>query len=209
MAKSLPSAPKQKSRVSDATANSGCAAQVSLTAEASRSNNGSAPSLSWRARGSHRDGVARGESSQRAVRFGSPPSGSDRSALLGRVRQKDTAPEVVVQEILTRLGHVYSTNVRGMPGSPDIVATAQPLVVFVHGCFWHRHQGCPASSTPKTNIVFWKEKFDANVRRDRRHARALRRLGYRVITVWECQTKVAARRARLERRLNKYLRDEK
>src|SRR5215217_1871754 len=124
----------------------------------------------------------------------------ERSALLGRVRQEHTAPELVVQDILTALGHEYMTNVRGIPGSPDIVAAGRPRAVFVHGCFWHRHPGCPASSTPTQNAEFWKEKFTINVRRDRRNARELRKLGYRVMVVWECQTKSADKRARLQRR---------
>jgi DNA mismatch endonuclease (patch repair protein) len=131
----------------------------------------------------------------------------ERSALLGRVRQERTAPEMVVQEILTALGHEYSTNVRGMPGSPDIVAAERSRAVFVHGCFWHRHKGCPASSTPTQNAEFWKEKFAANVRRDRRKARELRTLGFRVMVVWECQTKSADKRGSLQRRLDRFFRE--
>ncbi len=133
----------------------------------------------------------------------------ERSALLGRVRQARTAPEMVVQELLTTLGHEYSTNVRGIPGSPDIVAADRSRAVFVHGCFWHRHQGCPASSTPTQNAEFWEEKFEANVRRDRRKARELRKLGVRVMVVWECQTKSAEKRARLQRRLARFFEESK
>ena len=133
----------------------------------------------------------------------------ERSALLGRVRQERTAPEMVVQEILTAIGHEYSTNLRGIPGSPDFVSADRSRAVFVHGCFWHRHQGCPASSTPTQNAEFWKEKFEANVRRDRRKARELRKLGFRVMVVWECQTKSADKRARLQRRLDRFFRGSK
>ena len=143
-------------------------------------------------------------SMKRAIRPGRPTTTPERSALLGRVRQKGTAPEVVVQEMLTRLGHAYSTNERGIPGSPDVVAMDQSRAVFVHGCYWHRHPGCPASSTPKSNAEFWKEKFEANIRRDQRKVRELRKLGYRVMTVWECQTKSADKRVRLERRLDRF-----
>jgi DNA mismatch endonuclease (patch repair protein) len=128
----------------------------------------------------------------------------ERSALFSRVRQRGTAPEIMVQEILMRLGHSFTTNVRGIPGSPDIVASDQSRAVLVHGCYWHRHPQCSASSTPTRNAEFWKEKFAANVRRDRRKARELRKLGYRVMTVWECQTKSSEKRARLERRLNRF-----
>jgi len=116
---------------------------------------------------------------------------------------------MVVQEMLRRLSHAHSTNVRGIPGSPDIVAADHSRAVFVHGCYWHRHPGCPASSTPRNNAQFWKEKFEANVRRDQRKARELRKLGYRVMTVWECQTKSREKRARLERRLDRFFREEK
>lgn len=132
----------------------------------------------------------------------------ERSALMRRVRQKDTKPEALVQEMLTRLGHAYSCNVRGTPGSPDIVASDQSRAVFVHGCYWHRHPGCPASSTPTHNAKFWKDKFATNVRRDRRKARELRKLGYRLMTVWECQTKSPEKRKRIERRLDRFFRGE-
>lgn len=128
----------------------------------------------------------------------------ERSALLSRVRQRGTAPEEVVQGLLTRLGHAFLTNARGIPGSPDVVSADHSRAVLVHGCYWHRHRGCRASSTPSHNTEFWMTKFAANMRRDRRKLRELRRLGYRTMTVWECQTKSAAKRARLERRLNRF-----
>lgn len=130
----------------------------------------------------------------------------DRSALLSRVRQRGTAPEEVVQEMLKRLGHGYSPNVRGIPGTPDIVSADRSLAVLVHGCYWHRHRGCRASSMPAHNAEFWTAKFAANVRRDRRQLRELRKLGYSTMTVWECQTKSAAKRGRLERRLARFFR---
>lgn len=132
-----------------------------------------------------------------------PPT-RERSALFKRVKQKATAPEVVVQQLLTRLGHAYSKNVRGIPGSPDIVSRDRLRAVFVHGCFWHRHPSCRASSTPKRNARFWLEKFAQNVRRDRRKVRELRSRGYSVAVVWECQTKTDAKRNVLERRLNRF-----
>jgi DNA mismatch endonuclease (patch repair protein) len=117
-----------------------------------------------------------------------------------------TAPEAVVRAILLRLGHRYITNKRGIPGSPDIVAADDSRAVFVHGCYWHRHRGCRASSTPTQNAEFWMDKFATNVLRDRRNQRALRKLGYRVMTVWECQTKTTLKRVRLERRLDQFFR---
>jgi len=112
-----------------------------------------------------------------------------------------------VSAILTRLGHKYLRNVRGIPGSPDIVAADHSRAVFVHGCYWHRHSGCPASSTPTRNATFWLNKFAINVRRDRRKERELRQLGYRVMIIWECQTKSVSKRARLERRLRRFFRE--
>ena len=129
-----------------------------------------------------------------------------RSSLMRRIRQRGTAPELVVREIVSRLGHRVSANARRVPGTPDIVIVESKCAVFVHGCYWHRHAGCPAATTPKQNVEFWLRKFRANVTRDRRKARELRQLGYRVITVWECQTKHAARVVRLERRLARLLR---
>ena len=131
----------------------------------------------------------------------------ERSRLLRRVRQKNTAPEAAVQEMLSRLQLAYSTHVRGIPGSPDIVAVDRSRAVFVHGCFWHRHPGCRACSTPKRNAAFWLEKFATNVRRDQRNARQLRKLGYRVMTAWECQTKTETKRLRLERRLQRFFQE--
>jgi DNA mismatch endonuclease (patch repair protein) len=135
-----------------------------------------------------------------------PTTTPERSALMGRVRQRGTAPEAIVQAIVTHLGHAYSTNVRGIPGSPDIVAAEHRCAIFVHGCYWHRHPGCRASTTPTRNAEFWQEKFDANVRRDREKIKELRKLGYRVMIAWECETKSEAKRARLERRVDRFFR---
>ena len=130
----------------------------------------------------------------------------ERSELFRRVRQKGTAPEETVQEILMRNGWGYRPNVRSFPGSPDIIVDDVRVAIFVHGCFWHRHPGCVATTTPTRNAEFWLEKFEANRRRDRRKAAQLRQLGYRVLTIWECQTKSADKRLRLERRLVRFLR---
>jgi DNA mismatch endonuclease, patch repair protein len=131
-----------------------------------------------------------------------------RSSLMRRIRQRGTAPELVVREIVSRLGHRVSANAPRVPGTPDIVIVKSKCAVFVHGCYWHRHAGCPATTTPKQNAEFWLRKFEANMTRDRRKVRQLRQLGYRVITVWECQTKHADRVVRLERRLARLLRRE-
>src|SRR5687767_12218395 len=108
---------------------------------------------------------------------------------MGRVCQAGTCPELAVRRVLRRLRIRVRTNGGGLPGSPDLYDAQRKLAVFVHGCFWHRHRGCPACTTPKDNAGFWAQKFDDNVARDRRKAAELRRLGFRVLTVWECQVK--------------------
>jgi DNA mismatch endonuclease (patch repair protein) len=124
------------------------------------------------------------------------------SARMARVRQKATRPELLVRRALSRLGHRYRLENRDLEGSPDIANRRQRWVIFVHGCFWHRHD-CRASSTPTRNREFWQAKFLRNVERDRRASEALRARGYTVIVIWECQTKGApdALRAALERAL--------
>ena len=123
---------------------------------------------------------------------------------MARVRQKGTSPELVVREILSRLGIEYSTNVRALPGSPDIADIAGKRAIYVHGCFWHRHPRCKACTTPERNAAFWAEKFKRNVERDTRKVRQLRRLGFQVLTVWECQVKQEDKLARLEKRLERF-----
>src|SRR5690606_28053616 len=103
-----------------------------------------------------------------------------RSALMGRVRQAGTAPELVVRRILRSLGNSYRLNRRDLPGAPDLANGTKKWAIFVHGCFWHRHTSCPRASTPKTNQDFWRDKFEANKKRDQRNIEALRSLGFTV-----------------------------
>jgi DNA mismatch endonuclease (patch repair protein) len=110
------------------------------------------------------------------------------SARLARVRQKGTKPELEVRRVLRQLGHRYRVSNRDLPGSPDLANRSRHWVIFVHGCFWHRHTGCVKSTTPKRNRAFWEAKFAANHARDRRAASMLRRAGYSVVTIWECET---------------------
>lgn len=116
------------------------------------------------------------------------------------VRLRDTAPELVVRKLLHGMGLRYRLHKKGLPGTPDIVLDRFSMVVFVHGCFWHRHPGCKYSSTPKTNQDYWLPKFEANIERDARKEEALRALGWRVLVVWECETRD---RAKLESRLRR------
>lgn len=123
---------------------------------------------------------------------------------MSRIRGYDTTPERTVRSFLHHAGFRFRLRRRDLPGSPDIVLPKWNAVVFVHGCFWHRHQNCPKAYTPKSNMSFWSEKFTANTERDARKARELIRLGWRVFVVWECSISdkrlgTLARRIRKER----------
>jgi DNA mismatch endonuclease (patch repair protein) len=108
---------------------------------------------------------------------------------MSRIRGRNTSPELKVRSLLHRLGYRFRVNRPDLPGTPDIVLPRYRTVVFVHGCFWHRHPGCRFAYTPKSRIAFWKKKFRENVSRDRRKRRALEKLGWNVLTIWECQTR--------------------
>jgi len=110
------------------------------------------------------------------------------SARMGLVRQKGTRPELMVRRLLAELGHHYRLTNRDLTGSPDIANRQRAWAVFVHGCFWHRH-GCKATTTPTRNREFWEAKFARNVARDRRSIDALEAAGFKVVVIWECQTK--------------------
>jgi DNA mismatch endonuclease, patch repair protein len=111
-----------------------------------------------------------------------------RSRIMRSVKREKTKPEIAVARYLSARGIRFRTNVRSLPGSPDLANKSRRFAIYVHGCFWHRHEGCRRATTPKDNATFWREKFEQNVARDRRKERALRSLGYEVVTVWECET---------------------
>lgn len=111
-----------------------------------------------------------------------------RSWNMSRIRSQDTAPERIVRSVLHRLGYRFRLNVKSLPGRPDIVLSRHRTVVLVHGCFWHRHSRCRFAYTPKTRRVFWLRKFEENKCRDAQVRQRLKKLGWKVITVWECQT---------------------
>src|SRR5688572_20093051 len=106
-----------------------------------------------------------------------------RSWNMSRIRGHDTAPERLVRSALHRAGYRFRLHKKDLPGRPDIVLPKYRTVVFVHGCFWHRHRGCRFAYVPKSRTEFWNTKFQNNIERDRRAARTLRGLGWRVVTV--------------------------
>jgi DNA mismatch endonuclease, patch repair protein len=109
-----------------------------------------------------------------------------RSALMGRIRGRNTGPEMIVRRLLYALGYRYRLHARELPGKPDIVLRNRQVAVFVHGCFWHRHD-CGLAYIPKTRPEFWQRKFEGNVIRDQSTKRAVEAAGWRVIVIWECQ----------------------
>jgi len=123
-----------------------------------------------------------------------------RSALMARIRGQGTKPELVVRSLLHRLGLRFRLHVRGLPGTPDIVLRRHQVAVFVHGCFWHRH-GCVRTTMPKSRVEFWQQKFDANKARDVRSVSQLEAMNWRVLTVWECETRDLVK---LEARLRRF-----
>ena len=108
---------------------------------------------------------------------------------MSQIHSYDTTIEVKVRKELFKQGFRFRKNDKRYPGKPDIVLPKYHTVVFIHGCFWHRHEGCKEASLPKTNTVFWKEKFDRNVINDKRNTLLLEEAGWKVITVWECDIK--------------------
>jgi DNA mismatch endonuclease (patch repair protein) len=117
-----------------------------------------------------------------------PTTDAVTSARMSRIRKKNTAPELTVRAALRRLGVHYRLHAEELPGTPDIVVRKLRKAIFVHGCYWHRHEGCRLTTTPKNNSEFWVEKFAGNVARDARKESALRALGWDVLVIWQCQT---------------------
>jgi DNA mismatch endonuclease, patch repair protein len=125
-----------------------------------------------------------------------------RSWNMSRIRSRDTEPELILRKALHRAGYRYRLR-SALPGRPDLVLPRHRAAIFVHGCFWHRHKRCEFAYTPKSRIEFWQRKFDSNVARDLRVQRELRRLGLKVIVVWECEIRrdVSVTLSRIGRRL--------
>ncbi len=106
-----------------------------------------------------------------------------------RIKGKNTAPELAVRKVLTEAGVRYRLHRKNLPGKPDIAIGRIRTAIFVHGCFWHRHDQCPRSFVPQTRKQFWQAKFRANVKRDAEHSLALEKLSWTAETVWECEAK--------------------
>jgi DNA mismatch endonuclease (patch repair protein) len=119
-----------------------------------------------------------------------------RSWNMSRIKGWDTAPEKRVRSLLHRLGFRFSLRRKDLPGRPDIVLPGRNVAVFVHGCFWHRHSGCSNAVLPKTRAEFWLAKLNGNVERDMRNAAALKELGWKVLTIWECEVENETRLSR-------------
>ena len=108
---------------------------------------------------------------------------------MSRVKAKDTSTELRVRRTAHALGLRYRLHRRDLPGTPDLVFPKHRVIIFVHGCFWHRHPGCKKATTPKSRVQFWQEKFDRTVARDRQVINRLVTLGWSVAIIWECETK--------------------
>jgi len=116
-------------------------------------------------------------------------SRQERSRIMARVKGSDTAPERIVRSFVHRLGFRFRLNVRTVHGTPDLVLPRHRKIIFVHGCFWHGHKRCLRSKRPTTRQQFWNSKLDRNIERDERIRNFLRRSGWKVLTVWECETR--------------------
>ena len=126
----------------------------------------------------------------------------ERSKIMRAIRQHDTKPELSVRRLVHGLGYRYRLHRKDLPGKPDLVFPARRKIIFVHGCFWHRHRRCRLTTTPKTRRVFWKSKFASNVVRDRAVKKWLEAAGWQVLVVWQCEL---SNRDRLTRTIRAFL----
>jgi DNA mismatch endonuclease (patch repair protein) len=129
-------------------------------------------------------------------------SPKERSRRMGLVRSVDTKPEMTLRRLVHGMGYRYRLHGGDLPGKPDLVFRSRHAVIFVHGCFWHRHEGCPLARLPKTRVDFWTAKLEGNRKRDMREIAELKKAGWRVFVVWECELK---NMETLARRLRRFL----
>ena len=123
---------------------------------------------------------------------------------MAAIGSRDTKPELAVRELVRTLGYRFRTHSVKLPGKPDLVFTSRRKVVFVHGCFWHRHKGCKRASMPATRTAFWEAKFSSNIMRDRRVRRELKKMGWAALIVWQCELKNPVK---VTERLHEFLED--
>lgn len=122
-----------------------------------------------------------------------------RSWLMGRVKGRDTKPEMLVRSIIHRMGFRFRLHRKDLPGKPDIVLPKYKKAVFIHGCFWHGHKNCPRAARPTSNIDFWNRKIDGNIKRDANAQKELKAMSWKILVVWQCQIRdIEALQKRLE-----------
>jgi len=129
-------------------------------------------------------------------------SRKERSRIMGRVKGRDTKPEIYVRSLIRKMGFRFRACQRNLPGNPDIVLQGERKVIFVNGCFWHGHKRCKRSKRPSTNKRFWNQKLDLNIKRDEKFTRKLRRDGWKVLVIWECEMRIPEQAAN---KLEKFL----
>ena len=112
-----------------------------------------------------------------------------RSRNMSAIKSKNTKPEIKVRKILYSMGYRFRLHSKGLPGSPDIVLPKYKTLIFVHGCFWHRHENCKYASNPKTRKEFWESKFKANLKRDFEIQEKIKNIGWQSVVIWECEIK--------------------
>ena len=128
----------------------------------------------------------------------------ERSRNMGKIRSKDTSPELIVRKLTHSLGYRYRLHRKDLPGKPDLVFPSKKKVIFVHGCFWHQHKkpSCKIARLPKSNRDYWIPKLQKNVERDIQHRKSLKRMGWNSFVIWECET---SNTERLEKNIEKFL----
>jgi DNA mismatch endonuclease (patch repair protein) len=127
-----------------------------------------------------------------------------RSQIMASISGKETKPEILVRSFLFKQGFRFRKNVKKLPGKPDIVLPKYQTVILLHGCFWHGHKKCKASALPETRKEFWKNKIKSNIDRDKRTIRALKKAGWKVIIIWQCEIKTVIKR---EKRFEKLIKE--
>ena len=129
-----------------------------------------------------------------------------RSWNMSRIRGKDTKPEIAVRSLLHEMGYRFRLHRKDLPGKPDIALPKYSTLIFVHGCFWHRHRNCKYAYIPKSRIEFWSDKFKGTIKRDKEHQKQLNDMGWKVHVIWECEVKNIEN---LRRRIKNIFKDNK